>query len=78
MLFLDPAAGELRIHRSHQLDLGKLLVIVGFGILVLLGEGFNLFGEFLIVTCGLFQVLKLLVTGLDALIELGDLGFPVP
>ena len=41
----------------------------------MLGEGFNLLGEFLVVTGGLFQVLKLLVTGLDALIELGDLGF---
>lgn len=75
MLFLDPGSGELRIHRSSQLDRGQLLIIGGFLVLVLLGERVDLLLQFGIVTGGLFQLGELSVTGLDTLTELLDLGF---
>ena len=43
-------------------------------VLVLLGQGFNLLLQLLTGPGGLLQLLKLAVTGLDALRELGDLG----
>ena len=72
---LRPGSGELRIHRSSQLDRGQLLIIGGFLVLVLLGERVDLLLQFGIVTSGLFQLGELSVTGLDTLTELLDLGF---
>lgn len=72
---LGPGSGELRIHRSSQLDRGQLLIIGGFLVLVLLGERVDLLLQFGIVTGGLFQLGELSVTGLDTLTELLDLGF---